>query len=149
MNTVSLPLKWVVKDVADTFKDAQKIWFFGSRRHGDATGASDIDVIVESASDNIPERIGEILEKYEGYIDLFVLYGNRATSVRNGNYFEAQSARFLLETVGATLVWERDTGWIMDKEEFPLTIDKSKRPVYTNPKKLNREADSGRFVPMR
>lgn len=50
-----LPTQHISKIVADYFKNkpVKKVWLFGSYARGEATGSSDVDVLVDIDYDNI------------------------------------------------------------------------------------------------
>ena len=141
-----LMLEAIVSDVTGAFENPRSVWLFGSRRHGDATETSDVDLIVDGEIGTRRAAVSELLGRHHGFVDLFVLQGNGAVSADSGCTLCAESPEALLEKVGAELVWQSGPGWVGSARARAFVVDVHAAPARTNNKKRPRQ--DARAVPL-
>ena len=100
----------VANDLADLNPNIEQLYLFGSRRFNTTSERSDVDILVKHKNYIRPGKIRAFVQEHCQALDLFLVESNRAVSVVNESFIEAPDFQKLIQTLNATLFWQRGIG---------------------------------------
>jgi len=113
---IEYDLAVIAKDLAEMNANIQQLYLFGSRRFNTTSERSDVDILVKHTGYIRPGKVRAFVQQYCQALDLFLVETNRAVSVVNESFVEADNFDNLLQRLNATLFWERETGVVADAD---------------------------------
>ena len=120
-----IDLRAAISVLTRKFPAIESIHIFGSRRYKTDSIRSDIDLLITTTERIKPVDLREhILERCTA-LDLFMLEGNKATSIANESFIEDESSEALIDRLGALKLFDRDLGMLDSIADFTiLPLDK-------------------------
>lgn len=100
----------IASDLAGINQDIEELYLFGSRRFNTTSERSDVDILVKHKNYIRPGKIRAFVQEHCQALDLFLVETNRAVSVVNESFIEAPDFTNLIQTLNATLFWQRENG---------------------------------------